>query len=154
MFRRAFAISVILLLMMPMASAASGESRYIDIERATMTFDGADANIVVKYSVDNLFAKLYIWLLGPEVIKQKLESTFFDLQIQIVEISCDEAVIVASDVITYNNGRYYIGPHQLGQNVDTCVITFSDGYTITLESIDTIPSLVHPSDTAFYMILP
>ncbi|MHC1623583.1 MAG: hypothetical protein ACXQTR_03215 [Candidatus Methanospirareceae archaeon] len=140
--------------MLPTVSAAEGESRYIHIERVTMTFDGADANIIVEYSVDNLFAKLYMWLLGPEVIKQNLEGTFADFQIQIVDVSCDEAVIVASDVMTYNNGRYYVGPHQLGQNVDTFVITFPDDYTITLRSIDEIPSLAHTSDTAFYMILP
>jgi len=154
MFRRVFALSVVLLLVMPTVSVAGGDSRYIHIERATMTFDGADANIIVEYSVDNLFAKLYMWLLGPEVIKQNLEGIFADFQIQIVEVSCDEAVIVASDVMTYGNGRYYVGPHQLGQNIDTFVITFPDDYAITLRSIDAIPSLVHPSDMAFYMILP
>ncbi|MDI6888150.1 MAG: hypothetical protein QMC78_00435 [Methanocellales archaeon] len=152
MFRRVFAISVALLLMLPMVSAAE-DAGYIHIESVVMTFDGADANIIVEYSVDNLFAKLYMWLLGPDVIKQNLESTFADFQIQIVEISCDEAVIIASDVMTYNNGRYYVGPHQLGQSVDTLVITFPDDYTITLRSVDAIPSLAHTSYTAFYMIL-
>jgi len=136
-------------LMLSTVSAAEEDSRYVHIETVTMTFDGADANIIVEYSADNLFAKLYIWLLGPEVIKQKLESTFADFQIQIVDISCDGAVIVASDVVTYDNGRYYVGPYQLGQNIDMFAITFPDDYTITLRSVDAIPSL-----TAFCMIPP
>lgn len=154
MFRQALAILVVLLLVMPAVSAAERKSGYIHIERATMTFDGADANIIIEYSADSLFAKLYMWLLGPEIIKQNVEDIFADFQIQIVEISCDEAVIVASDVVTYDNGRYYVGPHQLGQDIGTFVITFPDDYTITLRSIDEIPSLVHTSGTAFYMILP
>ncbi|ATZ61306.2 MAG: hypothetical protein BME93_04240 [Methanosarcinales archaeon Met12] len=157
MFKRVWVVFMIfLLLLMPVVSAAEAhESRFIDITDVIMTFDGEDANITVEYSIDGLFARLYLLVFGPDAIRQKLEDVFADFSnIRITDISWNKANITANDVITYDDGIYRIHAFDLGQNVDKLYIIFPNGYEIMLEDINATRPIVHKNNTQFIMFLP
>ena len=144
-FKYAFTILVgLLLITMPIVSAERVQrSNYIHIESVTMTFEGSDVNVTVKYKLD-LFAKFYMLLFGPKVVEPKLEGIFADFEnAEIKDISQDGAVIVAVNVLVHERGTYHISPHKLGQEVDILVIVFPDNHTITFNDINMVPSITY-----------
>ncbi len=135
---------VLLLMMMPIVSATDTQrSNYIHIESVTMTFEGSNINVTVKYKLD-LFAKLYILLFGTKAVEPKLEGIFAEFEnVDIKNVSQDSAEIFAADVLIQEGRTYHIHQHKLGQEVDRLLIVFPDNHTITFDDVNTVPSITY-----------
>ncbi|MDD3291743.1 MAG: hypothetical protein PHD13_02830 [Methanocellales archaeon] len=135
---------VLLLITMPIVSATDTQrSNYIHIESVTMTFEGDDMNVTVRYKLD-LFAKLYMLLFGTKVVEPKLEGIFAEFEsVEIKNVSQDGAEIFAVDVLIQEDETYHIRQHKLGQEVGRLFIVFPDNHTITFEDVNTVPSITY-----------
>lgn len=134
----------LLLITMPIASAVDTQrSNYIHIENVTMTFEGSNVNVTVKYKLD-LFARLYMLLFGPKVVEPKLEGIFANFEnAEVKNVSQDSAEIFAVNVLIKEGQTYQIRPHKLGQEVDVLVIVFPDDHTIRFNDVNTVPSITY-----------
>lgn len=107
--------------------AATGGSNYIHIEHMTMEFEDHDAVVTLSYDL-NLFADMYVFILGSYNLEPTFEKMFSDFEsVEVTKIGWNSATIRIKDVSRKVDAYYLHDSRELGMNVKTLTIVYPDG---------------------------
>ena len=123
-----FIAAFALVLMMP-SSTVTDDEQFIHISRMVVTFEKTDGIVEITYDLD-LFAKIYVFLLGSRNLEPTFEQIFFEFEdVTITDIEQNHAVVILKNV-SRQSGDYYLHDSQkLGAEVDLLTFIYPDKST-------------------------
>ena len=131
-------------LFITMGTASAEPPRYMQVESITMTLDGPDATLNIKYKLDKI-AQVYVFLLGTGSIESAITGLLSDFDnIRVLSVREDNAVVKVMNV-SYQDPEqgeniYFHDSHNLGTTVDNLIFVFPSGAERIFYNVSATPN--------------
>ncbi|MHC1585574.1 MAG: hypothetical protein ACXQS7_04875 [Candidatus Syntropharchaeia archaeon] len=114
-------------------------------DRMEISFQGADANITIDYTLD-IFTRIYYFFLGGDILKPEIIQCLNIDNPIIEEIRDNRCILIAENVSSVEGNYYVFRECKLGQEIGELVITFPDGSSEIFTNADVIPTIFYNSE--------